>query len=99
MGRLISFALRQRPLVLLACLAVAALGLLIARRVPLDAFPDVTNVQVQVLAEAPGMAPVEVEQLVTYPIEVGMGGLPGVTDVRSLSKLGLAVVTVVFEDR
>jgi cobalt-zinc-cadmium resistance protein CzcA len=84
--------------VILGCLGLVFLGVQAFRRVPIDAFPDVTNVQVQVLAEAPGMAPVEVEQLVTYPIETSMGGLPDLTQVRSLSKLGLAVVTIVFQD-
>jgi len=98
MDRLVSFALRQRPLVLIGVAGLVVLGIVAARQVPIDAFPDLTNIQVQVLAEASGMAPVEVEQLVTYPIEVGMGGLPGVTEVRSLSKLGLAVVTIVFKD-
>ena len=98
MDRIVSFALRQRLLVILACVALIGFGIHAARQVPIDAFPDVTNVQVQILAEAPGMAPVEVEQLVTYPIEVSMGGLPGLTEVRSRSKIGLAVVTVVFKD-
>ena len=98
MDRLIRFALSQRLLVLLACAGLLFLGLQAMRQVPIDAFPDVTNVQVQVLAEAPGMAPTEVEQLVTYPIETSMGGLPDLTEVRSLSKFGLAVVTVGFKD-
>ncbi len=98
MDRLVSFALRQRLLIVLACLALVGFGVNALRELPIDAFPDVTNVQVQILAEAPGMAPVEVEQLVTYPIEVSMGGLPGLTEVRSLSKLGLSVTTVVFKD-
>ena len=98
MERIVSFALRQRLLVILACLGLLFLGIQAVRQVPIDAFPDVTNIQVQILAEAPGMAPVEVEQLVTYPIEVAMGGLPDIEQVRSLSKLGLCVVTVAFED-
>ena len=63
MQRVVSFALRQRLLVLLACLGIVLLGVQAVRQVPIDAFPDVTNVQVQIIAEAPGMAPVEVEQL------------------------------------
>ena len=98
MDRLVTFALRQRLLVVLACLALIGFGAHAVSKVPIDAFPDVTNVQVQILAEAPGMAPVEVEQLVTYPVEVSMGGLPGLTEVRSLSKLGLSVTTIVFKD-
>ena len=98
MNRIVAFALSQRLLVLLACLVLVGFGVHALTRVPIDAFPDVTNVQVQILAEAPGMAPVEVEQLVTYPVEVSMSGLPGLTEIRSLSKLGLGLTTVVFKD-
>ena len=98
MERLVSFALRQRLLVLLGCIVLIGFGAKALHDLPIDAFPDVTNVQVQVLAEASGMAPVEVEQLVTYPVEVSMGGLPGLVEVRSLSKLGLSLTTVVFKD-
>lgn len=98
MDKLVSFALRQRLLILLACLGLLFFGVRAFRRIPIDAFPDVTNVQVQILAQAAGMAPVEVEQLVTYPIETSMGGLPNLEGVRSLSKIGLCVVTVAFKD-
>ena len=98
MDRLVTFALRQRLLVVLACLALVGFGARALGDLPIDAFPDVTNVQVQILAEAAGMAPVEVEQLVTYPVEVSMGGLPGLIETRSLSKLGLSLTTVVFKD-
>ena len=67
-------------------------------RLPIDAFPDVTNVQVMVLTEAPGLSSVDVEQQITYPIEQQMGGVPKVTQVRSLSKAGLSQVIVVFAD-
>lgn len=73
-------------------------GVLAFQKLPIDAFPDLTNNQVQVLTEAPGMAPVEAEQLVTIPIESIMNGLPKVQQVRSISKFGLSVLTVVFED-
>jgi heavy metal efflux system protein len=98
MDRIVSFSLRQRLLVILACLGLVGFGVHALNQLPIDAFPDVTNVQVQILSEASGMAPVEVEQLVTYPIEVSMGGLPGLTEIRSLSKLGLSVTTVAFKD-
>jgi len=98
MDRLVTFALRQRMLIILVCLALIGFGVHAVNELPIDAFPDVTNVQVQILAEAPGMAPVEVEQLVTYPVEVSMGGLPGLAETRSLSKLGLSLTTVVFKD-
>ena len=95
---LIERALGQRFLVLLAALALLAYGGWSTLRLNLDAFPDVTNIQVQVNTQAPGLAAVEVERLITFPVESVMNGLPGVTEVRSASKTGLSVVTVVFED-
>src|SRR3970040_49750 len=96
--RIIEFALKQRLLVVAMTLLIAAVGIYSLNNIPIDALPDVTNVQVQVIAEAPGLSPVETERLVTSPIEIAMNGLPQLTEVRSISKFGLAVVTVVFED-
>ena len=95
---IIERALGQRFLVLLAALVLLAYGGWSALRLNLDAFPDVTNIQVQVNTQAPGLAAVEVERLITFPVESVMNGLPGVTEVRSASKTGLSVVTIVFED-
>jgi cobalt-zinc-cadmium resistance protein CzcA len=81
----------------LFCFALIG-GLRAFQQLPIDAFPDLTNNQVQILTEAPGMAPLEAEQTVTIPIETTMNGLPRVQQVRSMSKFGLSVVTVVFED-
>lgn len=97
-NRIIEFALNQRLLIIAMTILVAAIGFYSLNNIPIDAFPDVTNVQVQVIAEAPGLSPVETEKLVTAPIEVAMNGLPKLTEVRSISKYGLSVVTVVFED-
>jgi len=96
--KIITFALQQRFLVLTFTLLLIGLGVYSAKNLPIDAFPDVTNIQVQIITEAEGMAPTEVEKLVSFPIEVTMTGIPKVTEVRSLSKIGLSVVTVVFED-
>src|SRR3972149_454196 len=96
--RLIYFALRQRLLVMLAVIVLAAFGVYAFMKLPIDAFPDVTNIQVQIITEDPGRSPVEVEKLITYPIEVQMTGLPRMQELRSLSKFGLSMVTVVFED-
>src|SRR3972149_1755763 len=96
--KIITYALQQRFLVLTFTLLLIGLGLYSAKKLPIDAFPDVTNIQVQIITEAEGMAPTEVERLVSFPIEVTMSGLPKVTEVRSLSKIGLSLVTVVFED-
>jgi cobalt-zinc-cadmium resistance protein CzcA len=95
---LLEFSLQQRVLVVsLACL-LAAGGAFAFQTLPIDAFPDVTNVQVQILTEAPGFSPVEVERFVTFPIELQMTGMPGLAEVRSLSKFGLSQITVVFQD-
>jgi len=95
---ILNFSVRQRLLVILATLALAGFGWLSLRQIPIDAFPDVTNVQVQVLATAGGMSPPDMEKLVTRPIEIELGGLPRLTEVRSVSKIGLSVITVAFED-
>ncbi len=99
MDKLIQFVVRQRLLVLLGTLVLGVTGVLAWKALPIDAFPDVTNVQVMVLTEAPGLAPVDVEQRVTTPIEWALQGLPRVQEVRSLSKSGLSQVIVLFDDR
>ncbi|HEX5685805.1 MAG TPA: CusA/CzcA family heavy metal efflux RND transporter [Ideonella sp.] len=96
--RIIRFAIEQRWLVMLAVLGMAALGLFSYQKLPIDAVPDITNVQVQINTGAPGYSPLETEQRVTYPIETVMAGLPGLQQTRSLSRYGLSQVTVIFED-
>ncbi|BDB29158.1 efflux RND transporter permease subunit (plasmid) [Cupriavidus sp. P-10] len=96
--RIIRFAIEQRWLVLLAVFGMAALGVYNYTRLPIDAVPDITNVQVQINTSAPGYSPLETEQRVTYPIEVVMAGLPGLEQTRSLSRYGLSQVTVIFKD-
>lgn len=96
--RLIEFSLKNRFLVLLVTALVAGGGVLAMRRLPIDAVPDITNVQVQILTNAPALGPVEVEQFLTFPIETAMSGLPGIEEVRSVSKFGLSAVTIVFKD-
>ncbi len=96
--RLLQFAMKQRFMMLLAAGLLLVAGILAWHQLPIDAFPDATNVQVMILAEAPGLAPSEVERLITVPIEVEMGGLPKVRQVRSTSKAGLSQVIVIFED-
>ncbi len=98
LARFIDFHL-DHPLVgLLGVVVLVGAGLNALFRIPIDAFPDLTNNQVTVITEAPGFAPVEVEQLVTVPIESSMMGLPDTEEVRSVSKLALSIVTVVFVD-
>jgi cobalt-zinc-cadmium resistance protein CzcA len=96
--RQITFLLHNRLLVLLATAVLLAGGVLAWTRLPIDAFPDVTNTQVMILSKAPGLAAVDVEQRVSYPIEQVMRGLPRVQQVRSLSKAGLSQVVIIFED-
>ena len=91
-------ALRQRLFVFLFGCGLLIYGVYSVTRLNVDAFPDVTNIQVQVITSAPGLAPVEVEQLITFPIESVMNGLPDVTNVRSISRAGLSLITIVFED-
>ncbi|MGB3942770.1 MAG: CusA/CzcA family heavy metal efflux RND transporter, partial [Candidatus Manganitrophaceae bacterium] len=96
--RILHFSIRQRWVVLLATLAVAALGVYNYHRLPIDAVPDITNVQVQINTEAPGFSPLEAEQRITFPVETVMAGLPRLKETRSLSRYGLSQVTVIFED-
>ena len=95
---ILEFSVRQRMLVILGSIVVTGFGVLALRQIPIDAFPDVTNVQVQVLATAGGMSPPEVEKLVTRPLEWGMSGLPRLEEMRSVSKIGLCAITIVFHD-
>ena len=98
LNKLIDLGVENRLLVVLALLAAVVGGTLILPQLNLDAFPDVTNVQVQINTEAQGLAAEEVEQLITFPIEAVMYALPDVEEVRSISKTGLSVITVVFKE-
>ena len=95
---IVDWSLKNRLVVLFATLIFAFVGVRSALSLPIDAVPDVTNVQVQVITLAPALSPVEAEQFVTVPVERAMAGIPRVTEVRSISKYGLSVVTVVFTD-
>ena len=95
---LVRAALKQRLIVVVIAIALLAFGLQAARKLSVDAFPDVTNVQVQIATEAPGRSPEEVERFVTVPLEIAMTGLPGLTEMRSLNKPGLSLITLVFTD-
>jgi len=97
-NRIIRASIAHRWLVMLAVLAMAVLGVYNYQRLPIDAVPDVTNVQVQINTHVPGYSPLETEQRVTYPIEAVLSGLPGLEQFRSLSRYGLSQVTVVFRE-
>ncbi|MEI2723101.1 MAG: CusA/CzcA family heavy metal efflux RND transporter [Verrucomicrobiota bacterium] len=96
--KILSFSIRQRWMVLLASLGIALLGAYNYHLLPIDAVPDITNVQVQINTEAPGYSPLEAEQRITFPVETAMAGLPNLDYTRSLSRYGLSQVTVVFKD-
>src|SRR5512135_1078266 len=98
LNALIESALHNRFLVLMGTLLIAGLGIYSATHLPIDAVPDLTNVQVQVITEAPALSPLEVEMLLSFPVEGAMSGLPNVEQIRSISKFGISVVTIVFHE-
>ncbi len=98
LDKLIQLSIRHRWLILLAALAIAGLGVYNYQRLPIDAVPDITNVQVQINTEAPGFSPLEAEQRITFPVETSLGGLPALSYTRSVSRYGLSQVTAVFKD-
>ncbi len=98
LSAIVGWSLRNRPVVILLTCLFVLVGVQSALKLPIDAVPDVTNVQVQVITSAPALSPVEVEQYVTVAVERAMSGIPRVTEVRSISKYGLSVVTIVFDD-
>ena len=95
---IIDFSLRNKFLVLLMTATIMGAGLYSLQRLPIDAVPDVTPNQVLVLTQAPGLGPVEVESLITFPVETAMSGLPGLTDIRSVSRFGLSSVYIYFDE-
>ena len=98
LNALIGFSLKNRFVVLLLAAVLVVLGLRAAAMLPLDAFPDTTPVQVQINTVAPSLAPEQVEQLITFPVEYSLGGLKGLEDVRSVSKFGISQVVAIFSD-
>ena len=98
LNRIIEFSLKNRFLVLALTVILIGSGVYSSLRLPIDAVPDLTNIQVQILTNAPALGPLEVEQFITFPVERAMSGLPRVEEIRSVSKFGLSAVTVVFEE-
>src|SRR5512138_1423935 len=93
-----SLALNNRLLIIILDGEIIGLGTIAFKTMPIDAFPDVTNVQVEIVSNAPGLSPLEIEKFVTYPVEMSMRGIPGLETMRSTTKYGLSVVTLVFHD-
>ncbi len=98
LSSLLQMSLRQRVLVVVLALALALGGIYSFQTIPIDAFPDVTTVLVQVVTKTPGLSPEEIERFVTFPLELQLTGSPGLVEVRSLSKVGLSMIDVIFED-
>lgn len=98
LNSLISGALKNRFMVLALTIIISIVGASAALRLPLDAVPDLTNIQVQVITEAAALSPLEVETLLSFPVEGAMSGLPDVEQIRSISKFGISVVTIVFKE-
>src|SRR3990167_9515097 len=98
LNRILEFSVHQRLFVLMGTGVLIAIGIWSVMRLPVDAVPDITNVQVQVNTSVPALAPEEIEKLVTFPIENEMAGIPGLIELRSISKFGLSQVTLVFVD-
>src|SRR3990167_8316239 len=96
--KLIRFSIQQRWFILLATMILIFIGLYNLQRLPIDAVPDITNIQVQINSQAPGFSPFEVEQRITFPIETVLSGLPYLEETRSFSRYGLSQVTAVFKD-
>jgi len=98
LSAIVNWSLSNRPVVLVATLLFVLFGVRTALLLPIDAVPDITNVQIQIITSSPALSPVEIEQYVSIPIERAMAGIPKTTEVRSISKYGISVVTLVFED-
>ena len=98
LNKIIQFSIKNKFVIIMLTLVLIAVGSYSVKKLPLDALPDVTNNQVQVLTTAPTLASQEVEQLITYPVEQAVKTIPKVIELRSISRFGLSVVTVVFED-
>lgn len=96
--RIIAYTLEHRSFVMLIVACIVVFGIYSFATIPIDAFPDVSNTQVEILSDAPGLSALEIERFVTFPIEMSMRGLPDVVQMRSITKFGLSVVTLVFED-
>ena len=95
---LVEFSVRRRGVVLCVWAAILLMAFIAIGKLSIDAVPDVTNTQVSVLTSAPGLSPVEVEKYLTFPVETAMNGIPGVSEIRSVSRTAVSAVTVIFQD-
>src|SRR5690606_11336556 len=98
LNKIIELSINNKLIVGLCTLVLIGAGIWSVTKVPVDAQPDITNNQVQVITQAANLGTVDIEQFVSYPVEIAMSNLPGVKEIRSVSRFGLSVVTIVFED-
>ncbi|MBN2263099.1 MAG: efflux RND transporter permease subunit, partial [Prolixibacteraceae bacterium] len=98
LNKIIDFSIRNKLIAILLTLTIAVFGIYALTQIPLGAVPDITNNQVQVITTSTSLSTQDVEQFITYPVELEMSNLPGVKEIRSISKFGLSVVTIVFDD-
>lgn len=98
LDKIIDFSINNKLIVGLCTVVLIGVGIWSITKVPIDAQPDITNNQIQVITQAANLSTVDIEQFVSYPIEIAMSNLPGVTEIRSISRFGLSVVTIVFKD-
>ncbi|MBN1926007.1 MAG: CusA/CzcA family heavy metal efflux RND transporter [Prolixibacteraceae bacterium] len=99
LNKIIQLSIKNKLIIILLTLSIAGFGIFAITQIPLGAVPDITNNQVQVITTSTSLATQDVEQFITYPVELEMSNLPGVKEIRSISKFGLSVVTIVFEDK
>ena len=97
-NKIIDFSINNKFIIGLLTLTIVGAGIWSMTQVPIDAVPDITNNQVQVITQAPNLGTEDIEQIITYPVEVAMSNLPNVEEIRSISRFGLSVVTIVFDD-
>jgi cobalt-zinc-cadmium resistance protein CzcA len=96
--KIISKTLHYRNYIIILSLIIIGVGIFVYQKLPIDAFPDVTNVQVEIIGKAPGLSALEIEKFVTFPVEYSMRGIPDLVQMRSITKFGLSVITLVFKD-
>src|SRR3954464_15480833 len=98
LAKLVELSIRLKGLMAVLLVALLGIGFAAVRALPIDAVPDVSTIQVSVLTDAPGLSPVEVQRTVTFPVEMGLNGMPNLVELRSVSRSGLSAVTAIFKD-
>ena len=97
-NKIIAFSIKQKPVIGMLVIILILAGVYYSIKLPIDAVPDITNNQIQIITSSPALSAAEVERFITYPVEIAMKNLPDLTELRSISKFGISVVTVVFDD-